>query len=671
MMNERQFVVTNSITWRLKSVMMVIAVFFILSALGIYFSSLSFLDGLQDINSANQVLNLTNEVLEGLDTSSKNLEKIPSSKNTQDVEFAFNENQKILKASLNKSISTSKHHPHIQIMLKQGYDAIEVYEKSVHDTFRNFRHLKTDDLKSEVLIAAQFSTDARELLRKAQITLRRESDKNFATIYANRFRPLLVAITLSALFFLFVITFGFNISNKIAASLRNLRSATDKVSEGDLSYQAPILEHDEFGFFTNTFNSMVLSLKEGRSTLNHAIERIQVLQKITASFSEALTAIEVIDITAKEGFPAVEADAGTFVLMSDEGDEIITMKFIGYGDDTTKKWNRFALTLSTPITDAIRLMEPLFVETQEEIARLYPHLIAEIRGHGHKAMVAVPLLIGETRLGGLLICYNSEKSFSQSEKDFIIAVARQCAQALHRSKLYDDARIAIQSRDEFLSIASHELKTPLTPLKLQLQILARQFRSGDSNVPVEKMLKIMDNSDRQLNRLSRLIEDLLDVSRITAGKLRLDMQTKDLNLIIEEVMTQYGHQLQDSLPHIEIEAEKNVVCLVDQMRIEQVIINLLTNAVKYAPGKPIKVTLMKGHNVAKICIRDQGPGIAEEHQERIFKRFERVKATDNIGGLGLGLYISHQIIEAHQGKIYVESKEGSGSNFVIELPLFS
>lgn len=135
------------------------------------------------------------------------------------------------------------------------------------------------------------------------------------------------------------------------------------------------------------------------------------------------------------------------------------------------------------------------------------------------------------------------------------------------------------------------------------------------------------------------------------------------------MLVQYGHQLQSNHEKVELDADVEVMCNVDPLRIEQVIVNLLSNAVKYAPSKTIRISLLKQDDVAKICIKDQGPGIDPEHHERIFQRFERVKDNDNIGGLGLGLYISRQIIEAHNGKIYVESTPGSGSNFIIELPV--
>jgi signal transduction histidine kinase len=248
------------------------------------------------------------------------------------------------------------------------------------------------------------------------------------------------------------------------------------------------------------------------------------------------------------------------------------------------------------------------------------------------------------------------------------ALGGLCAQALYRSKLYDEARVAIQVRDEFLSIASHELKTPLTPLKLQLQLMARKIKNEPEKLKEGQLEKMINNADRQMNRLAKLIDDLLDVSRISAGKLKLHLEVVNLQDIIRDVLVQYSHELEANLGHVELEAPEPVYCNVDSLRIEQVLVNLLTNAVKYAPTKNIVVNLKKEENWARIRVKDQGPGIAQEDLERIFGRFERVRTTDNIGGLGLGLYISKQIIEAHMGKIYAESDD-SGSTFIVELPL--
>lgn len=662
-MVQEQLQTTNSITWRLKVVMMSIAIFFILSALGIYVSSIGFFEGLQNINSANVILNYSTESIEALDTSNTNLERLRTRPNLKDIYFSFQENQKILKASINKSIKEARKNAEISQLLQKCLDSVYQYEESVNHLFETYkRKANLEELNSELLIVNQYAIDAKEFLRKSQIKLRHDSDELFTSIYTNRFRPLLVAVTLSGFFFIFVITFGFSTAKKITVSVQNLKEATDRVREGNLSYQAVVLDNDEFGMLTDTFNKMV-------STLNLSLDRIRTLQKITAQFSEALTAEQVVDITIKEGLKAMNADSGMVVIPVNEGQQVEIAGGVGLHPDSREKWGRYSVNSHTPAAEAIRSRKPAFIETKNEAIQEFPVLDEDIRKNNLSAIATAPLLIGETCLGCVNFIFQQERKFSEEDKKFIQAITGQCAQALYRTKLYDDARKAIQVRDEFLSIASHELKTPLTPLKLQLQLLARQIKQEPEALTDVKLDKIMKNSDKQLNRLSKLIDDLLDVSRISAGKLKLDLEEVNLQDILKEILVQYGHQLQSNHEKVELEADVPVYCKVDPLRIEQVLINLLTNAVKYAPMKTIRISLVKEKNCAKICVKDQGPGISKEHHERIFRRFERVKATDNIGGLGLGLYISRQIIEAHNGKIYVESEPGAGSNFIIELPL--
>lgn len=662
-MVKHQLQTTSSITWRLRVVMTSIAIFFILSAVGIYISSIGFFEGLQKINSANQILNYTNVSIEAIETSETNLDRLQTHSSARDVKFAFDENQKILKNSVNKAIKEARTDREIKSILQKSLDSIYLYEDSVNHLFNAYsKDPRREVLNSELLIADQYALDAKEFLRKVQIQTREESDALFTSIYTNRFRPLLVAVTLSGFFFLFVITFGFSTARKISISVQNLKGAANKVQEGDLNFEAPVTDRDEFGMLTETFNEMV-------QTLNLSLNRIQTLQKITASFSEALTADQVIDVTIKEGLKALNADTGSVAIPVNDGNDIEVIRFTGFVNETQENWSRFPSKISTPASDCMRAHKAIYIEERKELLERYPHLEKEISMNNLCSVVSVPLMIGENCLGSINLHFKEEKRFSEEERKFMLAIAGQCSQALYRSKLYDDARKAIQVRDEFLSIASHELKTPLTPLKLQLQLMSRNLKMNPESMTEERMDKMMTNADKQMNRLSKLIEDLLDVSRITSGKLKLNLEYVNLQDVVRDVLVQYGHQLQAHLAHVEIEADQAVHTLVDPLRIEQVLVNLLTNAVKYAPMKTIKVTLTRSGQTAKICVKDEGPGIAPEHQERIFGRFERVRATDNIGGLGLGLYISRQIVEAHHGKIFVESTPGKGSNFVIELPI--
>lgn len=666
------FQVKNSVTRRLKAIMVAIAVFFLLSAGGIYLSSLSFLDGLQRINSANLMLNLIAQSIEALDTSNQNLEKLPISKNLNDIRFSFNESQKMLKAIIREAIEASSESTQVKKHLTQSLDSVFLYEESVNklfDLYLSLPKLKTDtqteELNTEIVTANQFAIDSRENLRKAQIELRRNSDRLFTSLYEDRFWPLIVTMTLSAIFFLFVITFGFSISKRIRESLSNLQEATLKVSKGNLSYEAPILNEDEFGYVTQTFNDMVHSLDVGRKELDLTIKRIQRLQYITTKFSEALNLDEVIDVTVSEGFEVMNIKYGAVALLSADGTEIEVKRFQGYTADVEKKWQKFSVSMKTPLADAIRLNNPLYIETG--VSENYPHM-SHLVEYGIVSFAVIPLKISESIIGALGFGFDTQQSFDESSRSFMEAMARQCSQAIHRSKLFEENRKAIQLRDDFLSIASHELKTPLTPLKLQLQMIGRQIEKK-AELDSDKLSQFMTSSDRSVNRLSKLIDDLLDVSRISSGKFNLKMEKVNYSRLIHDVLSQYERQLKESIPEIIVDADPDIEGVCDQVRIEQVLINLLTNAAKYAPGKPVKLTLKRKGNYVYISVKDQGPGIAKEHQERIFERFERVKSSENITGLGLGLFISHQIVLAHKGIIQIESEPGQGAEFKIELPL--
>ncbi len=229
---------------------------------------------------------------------------------------------------------------------------------------------------------------------------------------------------------------------------------------------------------------------------------------------------------------------------------------------------------------------------------------------------------------------------------------------------------AIRARDEFLSIASHELKTPLTTMRLQTQMRQRSLKKGDLSVfSPEKLTKSLDSDSRQLDRLTRLIDDMLDISRINTGTLTFRRANVDLCQLVKDVL----ERLQDQLAAIgcatHLESNGPVVGFWDGFRIEQVISNLLTNAMRYGKGKPISLSVGLTDGRATLSIRDQGVGIKEEDQERIFRRFERAVSASEISGLGLGLYIARTIAEMHGGTIRVSSMPGHGATFTVELLL--
>jgi PAS domain S-box-containing protein len=236
-----------------------------------------------------------------------------------------------------------------------------------------------------------------------------------------------------------------------------------------------------------------------------------------------------------------------------------------------------------------------------------------------------------------------------------------------RAQLYRKAQDEVRERDEFLSIASHELRTPVTALQLQLQMLQRAAERGRVDLPVSLSGK-MDALERQTRRIAVLVNELLDVSRMRLGRLELKLEDLDLAEVVRETVSHLVDEGARSGSLITLEARGPASGRWDRMRLEQVITNLVANAIKFGEGRPILVEVDSAPDRARLSVRDLGIGIARDDQARIFQRFERAVPSQHFGGLGLGLYIARQIVEAHGGKIALESAPGAGTTFVVDLP---
>lgn len=239
-----------------------------------------------------------------------------------------------------------------------------------------------------------------------------------------------------------------------------------------------------------------------------------------------------------------------------------------------------------------------------------------------------------------------------------------------RKTIEIELKEALRARDEFLSIASHELRTPLTSLKMQLQLTNRGLRSEGKAIPSpEKIQKVIDISLKQVERLTTLIEDLLDVSRIQSGKLTHRFEPTLLKPLIHDLIERFHEQSIQTHTPIEFVTKVNPTLNCDPFRIDQVLTNLISNALKYASGKPIHVSLDADDKHVFIRVQDFGMGIAKDKIHLIFNRFERAAAETNISGLGLGLYITKSIVDAHHGTIQVDSELKQGTTFTVILPL--
>jgi signal transduction histidine kinase len=229
---------------------------------------------------------------------------------------------------------------------------------------------------------------------------------------------------------------------------------------------------------------------------------------------------------------------------------------------------------------------------------------------------------------------------------------------------------AVRMRDDFMSIVSHEVRTPLNGLILETQLRKLHLAKDNADAfTMEKLRGMVDRDERQIQSLIRLIEDMLDVSRIRTGKLSIRPGPFDLSELVSNLIEGFSAQITAAQSTISLHADEPVIGVWDEFRIEQVIANLLTNALRYGARKPIEVKVYSQDGEARVEVRDQGIGISPENQKRIFQQFERVASNHAIAGLGLGLFISEQIVAAHGGQISVQSVEGEGSLFRVSLPL--
>ena len=396
----------------------------------------------------------------------------------------------------------------------------------------------------------------------------------------------------------------------------------------------------------------------------HAIDRLSLLQRVTTALGAAITEESVADVIVSEAVGALGATVGVVSVLNEAGTHFRNVRYVGYPEDVVAMNPGFAADAPVPVADAVRLRQPILLRSIAERRDRYPDLEGFRRMYEGGALVALPMYLGDRAIGGLGFIFPNEREFPPDDREFLLALAQECAQALERARLFQRARNAVALRDDFLSVAGHELRSPAHAIGLIAESLIRRLKSGE---PPERLADGLERLRASADRLTELTRGLLDVAHIAEGRLTLERAPMDLAAAarhavhnLEEVALRAGCAVEERLEPVTGDW--------DRERIGQVITNLLSNACKFGAGNPITVVVAKGPDSARVSVEDRGIGIDPADQPRLFRRFERLESRHRFGGMGLGLWICRRIVEAHGGSIGFQSEPGVGSTFWFQLP---
>lgn len=404
------------------------------------------------------------------------------------------------------------------------------------------------------------------------------------------------------------------------------------------------------------------------------------LSKVSSILLSTLDYEKAIHNIAEACVPDI-ADGTVIDLINEEGQ--IERYYTHHRDHEIEKFmhelqEKYPPTFDSPQPTAqvLKTGKPILIEsfnTQDLLKHTKSAEHAEIiMNIGVKSLITLPLIIKGKIIGSinLVITTTDRELYDNFDLQTAIELSNRASIAIENATLFKKARASIFQRDEFISIASHELKTPITSMKLQLQVADRQIAKNNSaTIDTSHVKKLTESSLKQLNRLTVLVEDMLDISRIASGKLAINLQKTNITQLLKETLTRFQPQVDHLGIGLKSHIEDSVFTVCDPFRFEQVISNLISNAIRYGDRKPIEVSLTKNSTHIEIAVKDLGIGIAKKDHERIFERFERAISAQNISGLGLGLYISREIMRQHNGELLVESELGLGSTFIARLPI--
>jgi PAS domain S-box-containing protein len=415
--------------------------------------------------------------------------------------------------------------------------------------------------------------------------------------------------------------------------------------------------------------------QQAKQAAERSVNRTILLQKITAALSEALTPQQVADVVMNQGITALQATGGSVVLLAEGNTTLKVVQAIGYPQTLINTWATFPITAPNQIAETVRTGQAIFLENLAAMIARYPDLANVVTVMGNNSWASIPLIAEGKVIGALGLSFTIGQIFNEEDRGFMLTLGQQCAQAIARAQLYEaektaraQAETANRIKDEFLAVLSHELRTPLNPILGWAKLL----RTRKFDEPTK--IRALETIERNAKLQTQLIGDLLDVSRILQGKVRLNLYAVDLKIAIAAALETVRLAAEAKSIEIKTVLSNDIgKVLGDSDRLQQVMWNLLSNAVKFTPIEgQVEVRLEQVGLDAQIQVIDTGKGIIPEFLPYVFDYFRQAdaKTTRVFGGLGLGLAIVRHLVELHGGTVQAESLgEGQGATFTVRLPL--